>query len=278
MKSPHLDNWVQSPRWLLGFVTATALFFLMYIVNALTSEIDPGNWWGLTYGTAASLCMAGAALLGIRRRTMNLAARMAVGKSQSWVQFHLYAGTLAMILVLMHSRFRIPTGALNWWLWFLSILVTASGLAGVLIQKVVPRVLASGLTIEVLYDRIPDLVKQIREGTEKLIATCSEPIQDFYRRNLAPGLATPQQRLIYYVDITGGIQSRLRQFEYLRKVLSSEEKEKLDQLESMYRTKLEIDAHYSLQKVLRWWLYTHIPVSLVLLVLILIHLYAVLLY
>ena len=44
------------------------------------------------------------------------------------------------------------------------------------------------------------------------------------------------------------------------------------------RTKLEIDAHYTLQQALRWWLYAHLPASFVLLVFILLHLYTVLFY
>ena len=277
-KAFDLKQWVQSPAWLWAFIVAVGFFFMMYVSNALLSEINPGNWWGLTYGTIASLLMVGAALLGIRRRTMNLAAKKSLGKSQGWLQFHLYGGTLSFLLVLMHSGFHIPTGMMNWWLWFLSMWVTLSGLIGVLIQKIVPRMLSSALSIEVLYDRIPELVGQIKESAEKLVETCTEPIKDFYRKNVAAALVLPQSRAIYYVDITGGIQSRIRQFEYLRRVLSVDEKEKLDKLESMYKIKLEIDAHYTLQKALRWWLYSHVPISLVLLVLIVFHLYAVLYY
>jgi hypothetical protein len=105
--------------------------------------------------------------------------------------------------------------------------------------------------------------------------TCTDPVQEFYRKNIAAVLATPQPRLVYYLDITGGIQSRTRQFDYLRRVLVAEEQEKLDRLESMFKTKLELDAHYTLQKALRWWLYTHVPLSIVLLLLVALHLYAV---
>lgn len=279
MKGPkpsfELKRWVQSPAWFRLFVLSAGFFLLMYLLNVLVGEVNPGNRWGLAYGTLASLLMGGAALLGIRRRTMRLGAKRNLGRSMAWVQFHIYGGTLALLLVFMHSGFHIPNGLLNWWLWFLSIWVTASGLLGVLIQKIVPRILSSALSVEVLYDRIPELVGQIKESAERLVATCTEPVKDFYRRNLAAALISPESRLIYYVDITGGIQSRVRQFEYLRKILSQEEKEKLDQLESIYRTKLEIDAHYTMQKALRWWLYTHVPVSLLLLILILLHLYAV---
>lgn len=271
----QVEGWVRSPFWLRVFLVATLVCVLVYGANLVLSEVHPGNWWGISYGTAATVLMVGAAMIGFRRRSMNRAAKHSLGKSRDWLQFHLYAGTLAAILVLMHGGFALPSGPLNWWLWLLTLWVTISGLAGVAIQRVVPRTLASGLTTEVMYERIPELVVQVREGAEKLVETCTDPVRDFYRRNLAPALAMLQPRAIYYVDITGGIQSRVRQFDYLRQVLSSEEKEKLDRLETLFRTKLEMDAHYTLQRALRWWLYTHVPLSLVLLVLIAIHLYVV---
>ena len=46
----------------------------------------------------------------------------------------------------------------------------------------------------------------------------------------------------------------------------------------LFRAKLEIDAHYTLQQPLRWWLYTHLPVSFVVLALLALHLYTVLFY
>ena len=237
----------------------------------MLSELDSGNPWGLTYGWAAAFFLIGAALYGIRRRMLNYD----IGRSHTWVQFHVYGGVLFLLLVFMHSGFRLPSGTLTWWVWLLSIWITLSGIAGVALQKWIPKMLSSGLAIEVVYERIPELVNQISESAERLLESCTEPVQVFYEKNLAAALMTPQPRLIYYLDITGGIQSRIRQFQYLRRFLSSEEKDTLDRLESMYKTKLELDAHYTLQKALRWWLYMHVPVSLILLVLVALHLYAV---
>jgi hypothetical protein len=167
---------------------------------------------------------------------------------------------------------------MNWALWILSMWVTVSGLFGVFLQRWVPKILSSGLSTEVVYERIPELVGQIRDRSEKLVEECTEMVRDFYRTNIAAVLAAPRVRAIYYIDVTGGIQSELRQFDYVRRLLAAPEREKLDSIEAMYRTKLEIDAHYTLQRPLRWWLYTHVPLSLVLVLLVVLHLYAVLVY
>ncbi len=273
-----LKKWRDSSSGSRIFVIAVIICGLVYLANAIWSEIRPSNIWGLSYGTAAAILMVGVALLALRRRMTRFALARGLGNARAWLQFHLYGGALFLLLTFMHSGFQQPRGILTWWLWFLSIYVTASGIIGVLLQKWIPKILTSGLAIEVVYERIPELIREIREKANTLAQTCTEPIKDFYKNNVALALAAPQPRLIYCLDITGGIQSRLRRFEYVRRLLASDEKEKLNKLEAFYKTKLEIDAHYTLQRILRWWLYTHVPVSLVLLVLLALHLFAVLYY
>jgi len=260
------------------FVAAVIVCSTAFILNVTFADVRPSNIWGLTYGTLAAILMVGVALLGVRRRMTKFALKAGLGNAQTWLQFHLYAGALCMLLTFMHTGFRQPHGILTWWLWFLSIWVAVSGLLGVVLQKWIPRLLTSGLAIEVVYERIPELINEISDKVNALIETCAEPVKDFHQKNLALALVTPRPRLIYCIDITGGIQARLKQFDYLRGFLPAEEKEKLGKLEAFYKTKLEIDAHYTLQRILRLWLYMHVPASLVLLILLGLHLFAVLYY
>jgi hypothetical protein len=273
-------KWRGSSSGLRVFVIAAIICGLVYLANAIWAEIRPSNIWGLSYGTAAAILLVGAALLALRRRMTRFALARGLGNARAWLQFHLYGGALFLLLTFMHSGFRQPQGILTWWLWFLSIYVAASGFIGVLMQKWIPKILTSGLAIEVVYERIPELIREISDKANALMQTCAPQsgIKDFYKNTVAVALAAPQPRLIYCLDITGGIQSRLKQFEYVRRLLPSGEKEKLNKLEAFYKTKLEIDAHYTLQRILRLWLYTHVPASLVLLVLLGLHLFAVLYY
>ncbi len=265
------NKWVQSPRWFAGFWIAVAVCLLVFAVNAVFGRVHPGSAWGIGYGIAATALVVGVFFYAVRRRT--IPGRL--GRTWFYLQFHVYGGTLFLLLMFMHVGFRTPHGILTWWLWFLSIWVVGSGLLGIVLQKWIPTLLNAGLSIEVHYDRIPDLVEQIRERAEHLAATCNPSTRDLYRKAMAPALAGPKTRLIYYLDITGGIRARIEQFDYLRDLLSAEEQDKLDTLQDLYKTKLEIDAHYTLQKALRWWLYLHVPVSLVLLVLLALHVFLV---
>ncbi|NIR49099.1 hypothetical protein GWO43_11605 [candidate division KSB1 bacterium] len=274
----NINKWVQSPKWFWTFVIASGICLLVFIANLFFADIHPGTIWGLGYGIAATVLMLGVALFGVRRRIVRFTKKFGAGRAQNWVQFHVYAGTLFLLLMFMHTGFQLPTGTLMWWVFILSIWVCFSGLFGVFLQKWIPKILTSGLSVEAIYERIPELTNEIREKTEDLIKLCTDPVKDFYRKNMAPALQSPQVRLIYCIDITGGIQTQVKEFDYLRKLLPSEDKERFTQLESYYKTKLELDAHYTLQKALRWWLYLHVPTSIILVVLVGLHIYSILYY
>ncbi|MCH9647682.1 MAG: hypothetical protein K0U98_05540 [Deltaproteobacteria bacterium] len=263
-------------RWV--FVAALALAALAFVLNVFFSELRPGNIWGLSYGISAAVLFLGALLWGWRRRTMSFASKRRWGSSRAWLSFHIYGGSLFLLLMLMHSGFRWPTGTLNWWLWALSLWVVTSGFIGLGLQRWLPRVLTSGLPVEVNYERIPELVEQVRVRAEEVALSACEPTRDLYRQRIEPALEAPRRRLGYFVDVTGGWGARQREFDYLRNLLGEDERQKLGQLEELYRSKLAMDAHYTLQAALRYWLFAHLPVSLGALGLLMLHIFSVLYY
>ena len=194
------------------------------------------------------------------------------------LNFHVYGGTLCLLLVFMHTGFRLPSGTFNWILWLSTIWVILSGILGTALQKWIPNTLSSGLDVEVLYDRVPELVDELRKKAEKLSLGASVPIQKFYNKHLALAMAGVQPRMVYCIDITGGYQIRRRRFDYIREALSDEDNRSLAELESIYQTKLALDAHFTLQRVLRLWLYAHVPLSVALMILLALHLFAVFYY
>ena len=264
--------------WWWGFFAVAAACVVLFGVNLALWDVHPSTPLGMSYGIAAAVFLVGAAIYGLRRRSMRFASRLGLGRSRAWLYFHLYGGGLFLLLVLMHSGLRLPVGALNWWLWLLSLWTAASGLGGLMLQRWIPRVLASGLSVEVNYDRIDELTADVRERAERLAADCDDSVRALYEKTVAPALRAPERGLIFFLDPTGGIQARLAPFRYLEGRLPAEEKEKLERLERLFRVKLEIDAHYTLQRALRGWLYFHAPASLLLLALVVVHVATVLYY
>lgn len=266
-------RWVQRPEWLAGFLAAVGLLLLIFVAGARISGVDPGNAWGRTYGTLAALLMVAAALLGVRRRQM---AR-AWGRTQTWVQLHVYGGTLFLLLGLLHAP-GWPDSGLGQALVILSLWVVVSGLLGVALRKWIPRVLTSGLSFEVLWERIPEMSREVERRAREAVAGASRPLADFYRRRIAPRLGTPRFRPRAFLDPAGVDPRRVREREMIRPLLPEAERQTLDELGRLDRTQQELDAHYTLQLPLRLWLWAHVPASLVLLVLVLIHVATVLYY
>ena len=249
------------------FVGATAVCIGVYGIQQVFWGHDPGDLWKIGYGVAAAISLLAVALYGVRRRSM----RLGIGKAKTWLQFHQYGGLLFLIVVLMHSGFRTPSGQLDWWLWLLSLWVAISGVFGTLLQKWLPKMLASGLSIDVLFARIPELVAEIEKKAERTAAMCDESIAGFYRERIAPALSAPRFNPVYFYDISGGRQKLTNTFAHLKKIAAREQMGNVAYIEQMYKTKLEIDAHYTIQSVLRAWLYVHVPASLLLLALVAVH-------
>ena len=268
----------ESARWLVAFIVVAALCLVLFGVNSALFEVRSAGTWGISYGIAAAVLLVAVLALGARRRTMRLSSKLRLGRARSWLYFHIYGGTLFFLLVLMHSEFRFPSGWVTWWLWCLSLWTVLSGALGLALQQWIPKVLSSGLSTEVLYERIPELVDEVRERAAKLAASSSEVIQGLYERSVEPDLAAPARRAVFFFDITGGIHSRLKEFRYLESFLSEEEREKLETLGELLKAKVEMDAHFTLQHVLRVWLYLHVPTAVLLVVFVAIHILSVLKY
>ena len=258
--------------WL--FLGAAAAAAAAFVVNASVAEIRAGNAWSLAYGIAAAALLLLAAAYGARRRMMRLASRFRAGRAAAWLGLHVWGGALFLLLMLMHSGFRLPSGVITGWLWWLAWWTVLSGAGGRALQRWIPHVLSSGLTTEVLYERIPALVEEVRGRAADLAAGAHEAVRSLHRE-LDPELAAPRRRWLFFIDVGAGRERRAREFRHLRRLLAGDDRDRLDRLEELYRTKLEIDAHYTLQRALRLWLYLHVPGSLLLVALLAAHLYSV---
>jgi hypothetical protein len=131
-----------------------------------------------------------------------------LGKSEHWLQFHIYAGFFTVVLFLIHLNFRVPTGWFEGTLAWFYVLVTGSGIVGLVLSRVLPRRLATRGG-EVIYEKIPALRHALRQSAEALAlgeTTRSPAIAEFYGRRLVgsfpgrgvfggtPGVAPAAQR------------------------------------------------------------------------------------
>jgi hypothetical protein len=190
-----------------------------------------------------------------------------------WVQAHIYLGLVALLAVWIHAGYTLPHGLMGWLLLLLSLWVTSTGLLGVLLQKWIPSALAGGLSVTALFERIPSLVEALEAEAESLIEGSSDAVDEFYRSQVREGLSKLKPSFAYLLDVRGGRDRALEPFVRMADFVSPEDKERIEGLMSIYTDKMELDAQYSLQMVLRRWsLWTlHVPLAGILLGLVAIH-------
>jgi hypothetical protein len=261
--------WIAPKRrtWLVVTSAIAAASFGLFAVLAWLSPWSPGRFWGLTFGTLASVIFLFDALYPLRRRLLAWPLRTA----QDWLQLHIYGGMLACLFVLIHAGFRLPGGAFGWWLLLLTLWTTASGLFGVWLQKWIPTIVTGNLSVEAIYERAPELAGRLRGEADTLVEGTSDVLSQFYRNDVRERLETVRPSWSYVLDPRAGREMRLAGFRDVAAFLTPEEQAKLNDLQVIMVEKLELDAHYSLQRLMRLWIVTHLPASMMLMGLTAVH-------
>ena len=220
-------------------ITALAAvgFVGLWIVGAWLWPWSPKRGLGLAFGIFAAFAFVFEMLYPSRRPRA-----WPFGTAKAWIQAHVYLGALAMLAVVIHAG-GWPRGGFGWWLMLLSLWTTLSGLVGVWLQKTQPLALAEGLRVEALFERIP-------------------------------GLAVLRPSWSYVFDVRSGRERALDPFRQISAYVRADEKGKVEDLMSLYTEKIELDAQWSVQRVLRTWLWIHVPPAAVLMGLLVIHVFA----
>jgi hypothetical protein len=258
----------KEPRNLVITMALCLVLVVVYLIGDYLQPQSPKRGFGLVFGFLAAFLFIFEMMYPVRRpraRPLKTAKR--------WLQLHLYLGVIALLSVLMHTGFHWPHGGMGWWLLLLSAWTSLTGLLGVWLQKWIPSSLSDGLRVEALYERIPGLIEKLCTEADTLVADASDVLDRFYRTEVRTSLGKLTPSYAYLVDVRSGRERALEPFRRLGQFVDEEEKEKVDDLMSIYTEKLELDAQYSLQGILRRWLVLHVPAAGLLMGLMVIHVF-----
>jgi hypothetical protein len=261
----------KKPEWFRASAIVCAVSLASYGGLAWWFGWAPGRFGGLVAGTLAAAIYAVDGAYPLRRRLLG----WPFGTAQRWLQFHIYGGFVACIFVFVHMGFRWPGGQFGWWLFALTVWTTVSGLVGVWLQKWIPMLIVSNLSVEALYDRIPELIDRLQAEADRVVAGSSEMLERAYQADIRPQLAGVNPSWAHLFDIRSRREQRMQPLQHVAQFLDEGERERLADLKAIFTEKTELDVQYSLQRMLRQWAMLHVPPSMLLLALLIVHILSV---
>ncbi len=198
-----------------------------------------------------------------------------LAKASHWLQFHIYAGLLSIFLYGIHTGFRIPRGNLETGLAVLFLIVTVSGVLGLFITRLLPKLMtASGE--QLAFDKIPAYEIRLRREVEELIessekATGTSALGDAYIQRLS-GYFRSRSPVLFFLGNTNRFHTRAtEEIRDIGRYTGAEEQESLSRMRSLIDTKRNLDLQKCSQWLLRCWLFIHIPFTYSMLVVALVH-------
>jgi len=262
---------------MISFVTrrwiATAVLVLLAVLLVVNYGLYAPAIHRLPYfsGWLLFLLMLLLAAYNVRKKLPFLP----LGTSESWLGFHVYAGYLTTVLFLLHIGFKRPTGWFEGSLAWLYLLVTVSGIIGLLISRAFPKRLTTRGG-ETIYGLIPTVRRSLKEQTETLALKSvadaqSTTIADFYVKHLRDFFDGPKNLLLHILEVRRPLNTLLDRIHDLSRFLNEQERATMDQIADFVRQKDALDYQLALQLALRLWLFVHIPFTYSLLIFSLVH-------
>ena len=177
----RITNWKHFP-WFVFVCLATIAAGLLYIGNFHPERMPAGihlpqsliqtptehhtvggTPLGLAFGAISLGIFVFAALLNLRKKI----PLWRVGTVQLWLRAHIWLTFLTIPLVVLHSGFRLG-GPMTTLLMALYALVMGSGIYGLVLQHLMPRLMKERLPAETVFEQIPHIRSQLCVAAEKM--------------------------------------------------------------------------------------------------------------
>jgi hypothetical protein len=266
-----------SPMRVWGYMGLAALLFLVtwiwiaQIDRSLGNSAMASGW--ILFGILAFL-----ALFSARKRLPFLP----LAPASFWFLLHSIGGFLVLFLFWLHTGGIGAKGFYGQVLTVLFYVTSVSGILGLIIEKIFPRQLTcSGA--EVIYERIPEELAEIRQEVESQVLKCTEEtgsgtLAEHYLETLRWYFQKPR---FFINNVFGSHLSQhwvRQQCMILERFLNEKERLYLDRVYNLAEKKRKIDFHYALQTVLKTWLLVHIPFAGAVMAMVLWHLILILVF
>lgn len=228
---------------------------------------------GLVFGTISLGIFVFAALLGLRKKLPFLP----VGNVQRWLRGHIWLTLLTIPLILLHSGFRLGS-LMTTTLMVLYAIVMVSGVYGLILQHKLPTMMKESLSAEIVFEQIPNVRAQLCAAAEKLQRSLKQQATsgsavvatDVSQEEVLAGFI--EQRLFPYLRARRGEKYRLGYareadeiFRRLKLRVDEMYRERVDEMRRWCDERRLTDTQVRMQHWLHGWLFVHVPLSFLLL-------------
>jgi hypothetical protein len=233
---------------------------------------------GLMFGIVAFLIFLFASALGVRKKRR----LWRIGSVQSWLRAHIWLTILTVPLVLFHCGFKIggPHTSILFWLW---AIVMVSGFWGIAMQHFFPGIMKDRLPREWVYEQIPNVreatfesaldYKKSLEARAKAegsggggTAVATDPaigvMLGFLNSDVLPFLSNRRAKKTRMADARGASDV----IRLVRLNVSEPFRPKVDEIKQWCDDHRMMAQQERLHHWLHGWLIIHVPISFILLV------------
>jgi hypothetical protein len=291
-------------RWMTTAVAIAVASAVLYVPYARRAEpASGGSWPGLAYGIAGFALMMYAGLLGARKKV----PVWRLGRAQTWMRGHLWLGLVSFPLILLHAGLTFGSGLTLVLMW-LFLVVLISGVWGAWLQHTMPRRMLRDLPMETIYEQIDHVRAQLVMEADTIVAEAcgklevetvvpvarprgtvgnvaeanaaatalattdridaeeSAPLREFYRHELRAFLEKPDAPHSLSDPATAAAR-----FQKIRTLVPASFHAAITDLENICEEERQLRRQSRMHVVLHGWQLVHVPLSIALLVLAVVH-------
>ena len=291
-------------RWMTTAVAIAVVSALLYVPYARRAEpASGGSWPGLAYGIAGFGLMMYAGLLGARKKV----PVWRLGRAQTWMRGHLWLGLVSFPLIVLHAGLTFGSGLTLVLMW-LFLIVLVSGVWGAWLQHSMPRRMLRDVPMETIYEQIDHVRAQLVMEADTIVAEAcgklevetivpaarprgtvgnvaeakaaatalatidridaeeSAPLREFYRHEMRAFLEHPDAP--HALADPGKAAAR---FEKVRALVPASFHPSIADLENICEEERQLRRQSRMHVVLHGWQLVHVPLSIALLALAVVH-------
>jgi hypothetical protein len=252
---------------------ALAVWLHGFLGRHVSGGLRGGSAVGLWYGIVGSLLMLFAGALAAHRR---LPVRRWIGSRQTWLRAHIWIGLLSVVVILCHGNYALG-GPLTVALWIVLGITILSGVFGLLLQAILPRLITTHIYAEGPFEQIPHLC-------DLMCRDCDESIEAALgNKELTPlgaqELRNLHTRVRHFLhrdyDARSSLASPIEAEAIFAPVREHPDVkplgETVDRLQRLCEERRQLAEQARLHRLLHVWLMIHIPITIALLVLGVVH-------